>query len=55
MLQFIWYYSTRWFSISIDFLIQNYEVWVIFHVFASNFLKLEIGWAIVVKYATTVI
>ena len=60
VLQLIWYYSTSWvswFSISIDFwfIIIKCGWFFMLRIIANNFLKIGNGWAIVVKYATTVV
>ena len=63
VLQLIWCYSTnwvsniRWFTISINFWFRIIKCgwYFMLGIIASNFLKIGNGWAIVVKYATTVV
>ena len=63
VLQLIWYYSTSWVS-NIGDLVLVLIFWFriikcgwffMLGIIASNFLKIGNGWAIVVKYATTVV
>ena len=63
VLQLIWYYSTRWVS-NIGDLVLALLFWFriikcgwffMLGIVASNFLKIGNGWAVVVKYATTVV
>ena len=63
MLQLIWYYTTSWVSNIGDLvlvLIFKFRIlkcgsfWML-GIIASNFLKIGNGWAIVAKYATTVV
>ena len=62
VLQVIWYCSTSWVSnigdlvLALIFWLRIKGEWllVLGHI-ASNFLKIRNGWAIVVKYATTVV
>ena len=63
VLQLIWYYSTSWVSNIGDLVLElifwfriiNCRWFFMLGVIASNFLKIGNGWAIVVKYATTVV
>ena len=63
VLQLIWYYSASWVSNISDFvfvLIFWFKIvkcgwFFMLEIIASNFLKIGNGWAIVVKYATTVV
>ena len=63
VLQLIWYYSTSWVSNKGDlvlvlilwFRIIKYEWFFMVRIIESNFLKIGEGWAIVVKYAITVV
>ena len=63
MLQLIWYYSTSWVS-NIGDLVLVLIFWFriikrgwffMLGIIASNFLKIENGWAMVIKYATAVV
>ena len=63
LLQLIWYYSTRWVS-KIGNLVLLLIFWFriikcgwffMLWIIASNFLEIGNGWAIVVKYARTVV
>ena len=63
VLQLIWYYSTSWISNKGDlvlvlifwFRIIKCGWFFMLRIIESNFLKIGEGWAIVVKYATTVV